>query len=156
MVRLKTINYRGGVVTFSIPASWREEYEPEGGGTFYEDKPDSGTLRLNVLTFEGPSVGPSPSAIETLARPGDKERQVRPLRDGNAVARYIKSGGDQGQLLQIHYWEVANPVPPRHMRFVVFSYTILASQASDALIREELALLDRLICDAKFADKPGI
>ena len=39
---LKTINYRGGVVRFRIPASWNEEYEEAGGGTFYAPGDDSG------------------------------------------------------------------------------------------------------------------
>ncbi|HMI53316.1 MAG TPA: hypothetical protein VK525_17510 [Candidatus Saccharimonadales bacterium] len=39
---LKTINYRGGVVRFRIPADWVEEYEEAGGGTFY--KPGDNTV----------------------------------------------------------------------------------------------------------------
>jgi hypothetical protein len=52
---MKTISYRGGVVTFRIPESWNEEYSDTDGGTFYEDKPDSGTLRLKLITAESPS-----------------------------------------------------------------------------------------------------
>src|SRR5262245_49372554 len=51
---LKVINYRGSVVRFRIPAGWNEEYEEDGGGTFYLPGDESGTLRLNVLTLEGP------------------------------------------------------------------------------------------------------
>ncbi|MBK8594774.1 MAG: hypothetical protein IPN83_04160 [Holophagales bacterium] len=40
---MKSITYRGGLVTFRIPRHWVEEYEEDGGGTFYEDRPDSGT-----------------------------------------------------------------------------------------------------------------
>ena len=48
----KPVIYRGGLVSFNIPSRWREEYELQGGGTFYEVGEDTGTLRLNVLTFE--------------------------------------------------------------------------------------------------------
>src|SRR5262249_43907386 len=48
---MKAIRCRGGIVTFRIPAHWTEEYEEEGGGTFYDEDNGSGTLRLNVLTF---------------------------------------------------------------------------------------------------------
>lgn len=64
----KTINYRGGVVTMEIPAHWKEEYEPKGGGTFYEDRADSGTLRLNVLTFEDKNGRPSEDTIRSVMR----------------------------------------------------------------------------------------
>ena len=41
---VKTINYRGGVVRFRVPADWQEEYEDAGGGTFYAPGDDTGTL----------------------------------------------------------------------------------------------------------------
>ena len=50
MTALKTIIYRGGIARFRVPHSWVEEYEPEGGGTFYEDGPDTGTLRMPAGT----------------------------------------------------------------------------------------------------------
>ena len=37
--KLKTIVYRGGIVRFKIPANWVEEYEEDGGGTFYQNRP---------------------------------------------------------------------------------------------------------------------
>jgi hypothetical protein len=40
---MKTIRYRGGIVTFRIPAPWTEEYEEKGGGIFYDKDNDSGT-----------------------------------------------------------------------------------------------------------------
>ena len=46
---LKTVNYRGGVVTFRIPAHWREEYGADGGGIFYDTAPDAGTFRARWL-----------------------------------------------------------------------------------------------------------
>lgn len=57
-IALKTIYYRGGVVTFRIPARWQEGYEEAGGGTFYKAGDDTGTLRLNVLTLEAPAGKP--------------------------------------------------------------------------------------------------
>ncbi len=47
---MKKITYRGGLISFQIPKDWIEEYEENGGGTFYEDSQESGTLRINVLT----------------------------------------------------------------------------------------------------------
>lgn len=59
MTNLKHIKYRGGIAEFQIPSHWREEYEPGGGGTFYEDSPDSGTLRLNVLSLSSKDTSQS-------------------------------------------------------------------------------------------------
>jgi hypothetical protein len=52
--KMKTIAYRGGVITFRVPSTWKEEYQPEGGGTFYDPRPGSGTLRLNFMTLKAP------------------------------------------------------------------------------------------------------
>jgi hypothetical protein len=158
MIALKTIKYRGGVVIFSIPASWIEDYEPEGGGTFYEDRPDSSTLRLNVMTMEAPPDMRGLSAMQALSDSGEggDGRQISALPSGNAVARYIQMPVEQGAQLHIHYWEIASPLPPRHMRLAVFSYTILASQASSDSIRQELELLDSLITKAQFAQELGV
>ena len=73
---LKTISYRGGVVTFQIPSTWIEEYEEQGGGTFYEDSPDSGTLRLNVMTFKTPQSSDQERAIETLQRGDWSDKEI--------------------------------------------------------------------------------
>lgn len=47
---MKEIVYRGGIVVFSIPSNWKEEYEPNGGATFYQEGFKTGTLRLSILT----------------------------------------------------------------------------------------------------------
>ena len=69
---MKTICYRGGVVRLQIPAHWAEEYEPAGGGTFYDPAVEAVTLRLNVLTFKGPRPmrrNEARSALEPGAKP---------------------------------------------------------------------------------------
>jgi hypothetical protein len=81
----KTVNYRGGVVSFEIPEHWKEEYEPKGGGTFYEDRPDSGTLRLHVLGFSSTS---GRSSEDTLSQLNAKE-QLEKLKCGLHVKRYV-------------------------------------------------------------------
>ncbi len=154
MPELKTIVYRGGLVRFSIPATWREEYEPDGGGNFYEEGPDTGTLRLNILTMEAPSDLTEDSVIDVLSGRGD-DREIRRLPNGNAVATYLIHTEEDGQAICLHYWEVANPLPPRHMRLCIFSYTVQASQDSDAHIQAELKLLDTSICRAEFAVTMG-
>jgi hypothetical protein len=159
MVDLKTIEYRGGLVTFSIPASWCEEYGPEGGGTFYGHTPHSGTLRLNVITMKSRRDMTEDSIqdaiVKVLPGPGH-DREVTRLPNGNAMVRYIEPASENGEELQLHYWEVANPLPPRTMRLAVFSYSMLAAQASDPTVRAELELLDKLISEAEFAKVPGV
>jgi hypothetical protein len=77
---MKQIDYRGGIVRFLIPESWVEEYEDAGGGTFYEDRPGCGTLRLNVITAKKPADAPDAKralmALMDRKRPANSSLQV--------------------------------------------------------------------------------
>jgi hypothetical protein len=90
---LKTNVYRGGVVTFRIPDRWTEQDGEEGGGEFYEDAPDSPTLRLNVLTCRGPN----PTAETAAANLKKKCAMVEQLPNGAALARYAQATEEHGE-----------------------------------------------------------
>jgi hypothetical protein len=152
--RWKKIKYRGGLVTFRVPRAWVEELEPDGGGTFYEDTPESPALRLNVITAQSPSPVDASTVVDLLrSRSQWREVPVRSLPGGNACVAYTETAEEQGIPLLIHYWEVANAVPPNHIRIAVFSFTTEANRAEPA---PELSWLDREICDARFAPELGL
>jgi hypothetical protein len=152
MPGLKTICYRGGIVRFDIPRSWKEEYEPSGGATFYEDRPDSGTLRLNVLSLSSNGKETGSEMISSLVADSGFE----PLHDGLAIKQYVKSAEQEGQQLQIHYWEIAVPVEGCSTRLAIFSFTILASQASDQKVLNDIELLQDCIRAATFSREQGV
>jgi hypothetical protein len=156
---LKTVSYRGGLVRFRIPAGWVESYETEGGGEFYDDDPQSGTLRLNVLTFEQTVEGHVESAFEFLSRSAGQIRpgvEVIGRPDGNASLSYWEFAEEDGEELAIRFWQVANAVPPRHMRIAAFSYTLLKSQMSRPRFVAEVEMIDREIGMCEFAKETGV
>jgi hypothetical protein len=146
----KRVVYRRGVATFDLPESWIEEYEAEGGGTFYENRPDSGTLRLNVLGFD--SENKPASEMATSALKGATARSA----DGFPLHYEVRSAEEAGEQLEIHGWQVAIPVLPHTVRVAIFSYTILSGQQRDPRIAEELAMLDATIRKARFSTERGI
>ena len=150
----KTVEYQGGLVTFRLPSDWVEEYEADGGGIFYSEKPDTGTLRLNVMTLRSPSPIDA-RATEELLLPRAQSRglSVRPLPGGNAAISYSEAAEEDGVALAIHYWEVANAVPPFHARLAVFSFTTLTSEKHDC--SEDLEWLDLEISASSFASDLG-
>jgi hypothetical protein len=151
----KTIEYRGGLVSFRIPSDWVEEYEADGGGVFYADKPDSGTLRLNVMTLRSPSPIDARATHELLLpRAQSRGLSVRPLPGGNAAISYSEAAAEDGVPLMIHYWEVANAVPPFHARLAAFSYTTLASENNG--LSDDLEWLDLEIGACTFASDLGV
>jgi hypothetical protein len=154
---LKTISYRGGLVTFQIPAHWAEEYEPEGGGTFYEDAPDSPTFRLQTITMKSPSPVTAESAPDILSSLRQAATApVERLPSGCALLRYTQSTVDRGHRLFITYWSVAQVVPPHHARIANFSYTLLERQRNDARFQRELELLDREVRASIFSPELGV
>jgi hypothetical protein len=155
---LKTIVYRGGVVRFRIPADWQEEYEPAGGGTFYAPGDETGTLRLNVTTFGAPA-GKTLNASDAAGflSPFASQHGVamQTLRPGVAMIRYDLPAKDRGHALTIRYWQVAQVIPPGHVRQSLFSYTVLTRLFDDWLVSHEMDLLEREISVAEFAPLLG-
>jgi hypothetical protein len=152
---MKTISYRGGVVTFRIPASWKEEYSDTDGGKFYEDKPDSGSLRLKLITAESPSEITSDSATSLLNTLRVVKGQAMRRPNGNAFARYEEQSVDKGRRIKILYWLVANPVPPKHARIATFSYTVLQGQERHSTVMHDIQMLEKEILEARFATEIG-
>jgi hypothetical protein len=156
---LKTINYRGGLVRFRIPVDWLELYELDGGGEFHDGDPDSGTLRVNVLTFTHEGSGTDQSAfdfVSSLARTRRPQPDVVLHPNGDASIAYWEFGEEDGIALAFRYWTVANLVPPRHMRLAVFSYTILKWQVTVPQFVAEIQLLDDEVRRCEFAKELGV
>jgi hypothetical protein len=157
MTTLKTIQYRGGIARFQVPASWVEEYESRGGGTFYEPGDDTGTLRVNVLDFETQSgTGISAqSAFELLTRTRPVS-ETEQLPSGTAISRYIEKADEAGEHLLFYKWQIGVCVSVTHFRIVVFTYTIVAGQERSPQMQDELKLLDRLITSGEYPPLEGI
>lgn len=154
---LKTISYRGGVISFLIPAHWREEYAPEGGASFYEDAPDSPTFRLEIITAKSPSPLTSASAPDVLsALRQSATGSIEALPSGCALLRFAQSAVDRGHRLYISYWSVAHVLPPSHARVATFSYTLLDRQRSEVCFQREFELLDREIRASIFSSELGV
>ncbi|MGH7868245.1 MAG: hypothetical protein ACREP9_11640, partial [Candidatus Dormibacteraceae bacterium] len=83
-------------------------------------------------------------------------REIRRLTNGNALAKYVRQEVDRGVPLKIHYWELAGPLPPRHMRLALFSYTIRADEAGEPATISDLEVLDQCVAQAEFAKNLGV
>jgi hypothetical protein len=154
-VRLKEIEYRGGLVRFTIPENWREEYEGDGGGMFYEDRKDSGTLRINVITAGSPKPLGNDEPIEMLkGTRGVSQTTIVRLPNGNGFATSQSHAVEQETQITLFWWYVTNLVRPDHVRIATFSYTVLRSLENDPRTLAELKMLDSSIRDTKF--HPGL
>lgn len=149
--KMKTISYRGGVITFSIPANWKEEYEPKGGGTFYNTAPDSGTLRLNVLTAKTPEGKLPADGYHYLAEePLAKGERLSKTERGDGIKFERTLAEEEGEKIVLYTWQIAHCAPPDKLYIAVFTWTILASQDGEPKFKKEIELIDGEIAKAYF------
>jgi hypothetical protein len=153
---LQRIVYRGGRLTFRIPAAWTVEFGSDGGGTFYDPRsPDAGVLRLSVLAFRA-SSSVTPDALRRLVAPRDgPPAGVETLPNGNALRTYTEPTEEDGEPLATRYRELAHEAPPSHARLAVFSYALPAAQTTTPAEVVTTALLDREIRAAAFSPELG-
>ena len=150
-VKTKEIKYLEGIVTFSIPKHWVEEYEPGGDGIFYEKGKNTGKLRINVITVNLPKIVTANSGAKALCILKDiKSSEIDNLPNGNAIAKIIEHTTEQGQAVTHYWWYVARPIPPQHVRMATFSYTIRSSLEKSPGTEAELQLLEGSIRNSIF------
>ena len=136
-------NLSWGGLRFRIPHDWKEDYSEIDGGMFYENGPNSGTLRVKVITLERP-VGEAAS-IDNILNPllcqlGKSGADIDRISE-NQLVRYEDRVNERGTRLRIFYWVLANPLPPQNARVVTFSYTVLDSLAETEQVKRELDML---------------
>jgi hypothetical protein len=147
----KEVIYRGGVVRFFIPDHWVEEYEADGGGTFYEPGDGTGTLRLNVLSFLTQTDVSEVYPLSIIqARQQRYNGQVERLPDGRYLLKYVTNVIEEGEELTIFRWEVARMVSPRDCNIAAFSFTITASQIQEKSMLDEIVSIEEEIKKVKF------
>lgn len=154
--KMKNISYNGGVVEFSIPANWTENYDPDRGGIFCDPSPDSASLRLNMITAKSPAPITENSATEALkALKHFQSGHVESLPNGNALLTSSGPATEEGHQLHMFYWIVANPVKPDHIRVAIFTYTLLEGQQDQKRFKDEMSLLESEIRKASFSKELG-
>ncbi len=154
---MKQITYRGGLVTFRIPSQWAEEYEPEGGGTFFDSQDESVTLRLNVLTLQSPrdlKITDSRAPFEGSAAfvGGD----IQSLPDFQSICVLPPQRTDEaGEPLDFHTWAVARVIPPRSVRVAMFNTTVAIRRAEPTAVEAILTMLLHEVRNCKIHDGPA-
>lgn len=143
---MKQVSYRGGIIKFEIPDHWVEEYGENGGGTFYEDAPDSATLRLNLLTFESESK----TTRSDLARVEDGVSPTELAPKVFLYKREEREAEESGENLIVFSWKVVFSGGEFRVRIALFTYTILANQKWDDRFRKELQMVDNLVSSAEY------
>jgi hypothetical protein len=89
------------------------------------------------------------------SRREEYQGELTDLGHGNALLRYTEEAEEDGDPLTIYYWQIANVVPPNHLRMAIFSYTVLTELADDDDVAAEVALIDEALRACRFAEELG-
>jgi hypothetical protein len=131
------IDYQDGLAVFRLPEHWVAEIDADQRGQFY-DPASTGTLRLEVLTFEAAATGGFDFTIEFEGQ-RVLERSARP--DGGELIVTEEETSEDGSPLIVHRWHLGRRIGDEV--FVhLFSYTYDPPRGA---VADELALIDREI-----------
>lgn len=142
----KQINYREGLIVFVLPKSWLEKYEPDGGGTFYEEGPDTGTLRLNVITAKSPE--PVTLASVSISLLAAKYPPAEVLPNGNVFGKRTSRSDENGHAITTFSWVIAQATPPNDIWIASFAYTVLTMNEKSARTTLDRSFLEKSIRNA--------
>jgi hypothetical protein len=95
------------------------------------------------------------SARDLLAQRAEENATwVEELENGNALISYVEEANDEGEVLFIQYWIIANAAPPDLVRVALFSFTIPESKADDEETTKILEILHHELRQCTFGDYP--
>ncbi len=157
MSQLKQINYRGGALRFSVPSHWVEEYGEKSGGTFYENEPEAGTLRLSVLVFPTTQKADTDALVAFLKKlPESKTKgsSIKIEKNGNVVLQFIQRQQEDGEPVSLVFWMVANSDIKDFIQVASFSYTLMNRNLAREQNQEDITLLDETLRQTEFLGVP--
>lgn len=152
---MKLIVYRGGIAKFYLPSDWVEVYEPTGGGTFFGERPDAGTLRINAMDLDKPPDDPTNTAYDFLKKISNTS-SIKNTSNGVAVGYSTQRTIESEKKLVLHTWQIGVQITPVHFRLIVFTYTILEAHEFDQNVQREIAMLEQSISEGEYPAKRGI
>ena len=147
---LKMVSYRDAV-TFAIPIGWTFEDEPGIQGTYYEDAPNSGTLRVSVMQWRGENEEDRNQILKSML-----SGSVEQLKQGIYLTQEIAAGHEDGEDLALHRWVVALALPDNVCRVAVFTHTVVKGTEKEPQIAQELAAVDFAVRNAVFSYKTDL
>ena len=147
---MREIHYRGGMLVFRLPESWKEEDQGDGVH-FYEGNAEQGSLHVSLTTVRHPNGAITEAMVRSVAATGREsgDPEAERLENGNFIRRFERvPTRDVPQLTT--FWMVANAVPPQTVRYAIFNYGAPPAVAGTDSHRQTLTMLDEQIRQTRF------
>lgn len=143
MRKLKTINYLLRL-EFDIPETWLCFFDQDEGGMYFEDREDSGTLRLSELVFEV-----NDSNFTSIAA-DEKANGAIELSDGSWLRLDKKQFFEDDENCTSFYWTISNDQIRPYIQIAIFSFCVCDKDLEKLHIKEDLELLNTELRRVRF------
>ncbi len=143
MRKLKTINYLLRL-EFDIPENWLCFFDQDEGGMYFEDREDSGTLRLSELVFEVNDSNPTSIAADEKANGGIE------LSDGSWLRLDKKQFFEDDENCTSFHWTISNDQIRPYAQIAIFSFCVCDKDLEKPHIKEDLELLNTELRRVRF------
>ena len=150
-IRLDRVSTFGDQLSFLIPHDWIESNEETDHYLYHAPHADSGWFRVSLLTLRG-SGKASPERLREIMSKRARKEGGRLFEFGsNLVVAWEQLSQEDGVPIRDYWWAVSHSHSPDLGHEALFSYTVPRTRQDNPETNETVALLSRLVSDARFA-----
>ncbi|HTA59885.1 MAG TPA: hypothetical protein VK805_17115 [Candidatus Baltobacteraceae bacterium] len=155
-IRLDRVFLFQDQLNFLIPHDWLEgESEDSEDYLYHAPETDSGWLRVSLITLKLGNETPDERLLRLQANwlEDSNVAVYAEEESGNIIKKWEKDSIENGDLIHVYHWCVANTVPPNFVMEAVFTYSILDTRKAEPETIETVELVEQLVGIAKFAPR---
>jgi hypothetical protein len=143
-----------GVLSFRIPAHWRQADEPDDTLAFFDGAAETGVLRVRLFTFTSPQrVGPGVAREQLAAMDPAPGQRLETLPTGASLRTHREEAEASGERTVMHLWILAREDPPHRLRLAVFSLSLPGASVLDLKSRRVFREVDRQVRAARIGPR---
>ena len=149
-LRLDRVFTFGDQLSFLIPHEWVEADEEPDHYLYHAPNVHPGWLRVSLITLKGPGKATRDRLVELLTERAREEQGTLYESRDNIVVAWEEISSEAGDEICNYWWAVAHSAGTDLAREALFSYTVLLEQRQEPANQQTVALLGKLVADAKF------
>jgi len=153
IIRLDRVSIFRDQLSFLIPRDWVEGESEEDYYLYHAANTDSGWLRVSLLTRELAKETPADRLhrLHLKWRSEDEDHVFIEERTNNVIRVREKDTEQDGELLCLYYWYVANLVEPNLVQEAIFYFTVLRARIHNPQTLDMIKIVGELVTQAQFS-----
>ncbi len=146
--QMKAVSLSDGLLRLRVPQTWAEE---SVAGAYAARASSSRRCRAEVRSMAQPEVTAAALAEGFRESPEGRQGRVDVLPNDHVLMKHVRHGAEETSVGLTYCWSLAAARPPDRAVVAEFSFSV-PLDAADAITEDDLALLEREIRAAVFAE----